>query len=231
MIAGAQGVMPFTSATVTRVENHVTIGSHGGGPEHPAMVHDVVEAQSYLTTQDDSRAELEFPDHSIVRVGQDSVFSFDAESRTLSLEKGALIFYVPPGSGGGTIKTPSLTAAITGTVAKVSKNLIAVLSGEIKTPWGTVHSGEAIDALSGNIRIFDYDTSEAMTGRLMGFGGPLPELPQVGGENNKVYKQPDLQGLDVTGINQVDSRFIKPKGPPVVPKPTPPMGGGHPPYP
>jgi hypothetical protein len=164
-------------------------------------------------------------------VGQDTVFSFDADSRTLSLEKGTMLFYVPPGSGGGTIKTPSLTAAITGTVAKVSKNLIAVLSGSIHTPWGTVHSGEAIDALAGNIRIFAFDPSQAMAGHLVAFGGALPELPQVGGENNKVYKAPDLQGTDVTGINQVNLRFNKPSGPPVVPKPTPPMTGPNPPYP
>jgi len=232
MMSGAQGVQPFSSATVTRVENHVSIGSHEGGAERPAMLHDVVEAQTYLITQDDSRAELEFPDHTIVRVGQDSVFSFDAASRTLSLEKGAMLFYVPPGSGGGNIKTPSLTAAITGTVAKVSKNMIAVLSGEVKTPWGVVHPGEAIDFLSGNIRIFQFDPSQALAGHLSAFGGPLPELPQVGGENNKIYSQANLRYLDVTSFSQVDSRFTKPTGKIVIPKPgAPTTGGGHPPYP
>jgi hypothetical protein len=214
---------------VTRVENHVDIGSHAGGAERPATLHDVIEAQTYLITQDDSRAELEFPDHSIVRVGQDSVFSFDAASRTLSLEKGAMLFYVPPGSGGGTIKTPSLTAAVTGTVAKVSNNLIAVLSGEVKTPWGIVHAGEAIDFIGGNIRIFEFDPSQATAGHLIAFGGPLPELPQVGGETNKVYKAPDLRTTNVTGISQVDIRFTKPQGRVTVPKPTPPTSGGTPP--
>jgi hypothetical protein len=230
MMAGAQGVQPFSSATVTRVENHVAIGSHAGGAEHPAMLHDVVANQTYLLTQDDSRAELQFADGSLVRVGQDSVFSFDADSRTLSLEKGSMLFYVKPGTGGGTIKTPSLTAAITGTVAKVSKNLIAVLSGEIKTKWGTVHSGEAIDVLSGNIRIFQFDPSEALTGHLVAFGGPLPEVPEVGGGGKNVLKSPDLHGTDVTGINQVDLRFNRPQGRPTVPKPTP-TTSGSPPYP
>jgi hypothetical protein len=234
--AGARGVEPFTSATVTRLENEVTLGSHGGGAERPAALHDVVQAQTYLYTQDKSRAELEFPDHSIVRVGQNTVFSFDAASRTLSLEKGAMLFYVPPGSGGGNIKTPSLTAAITGTVGKVSRNLIAVLSGEIKTPWGVVHAGEAIASINGNIRIFKYDQSQAMAGYLVAWGGPLPELPQIGGETNPMYGLPDLHLFDVLGINQVDQRFhspfIKPEGPPAPPKPRPaPFSGGHPPYP
>ena len=233
--ASAHGVEPFSSATVTRVENDVTIGNHAGGNERPAVIHDVVEAQTYLYTQDKSRAELEFPDHSIVRVGQNTVFSFDSASRTLSLEKGAMLFYVPPGSGGGNIKTPSLTAAITGTVGKVSKDLIAVLSGEIKTPWGIVHAGEAIASINGHIRIFKFDQSQAMAGYLVAWGGPLPELPQIGGETNPVYGLPDLHLFDVLGINQVDQRFhspfIKPQGPPTTPKPGPVPFGGHPPYP
>jgi hypothetical protein len=235
-VMGAQGVQPFTSATVMRIENQVTLGTHGGGNERPAALHDVVQAQTYLFTQDKSRAELEFPDHSIVRVGQNTVFSFDAASRTLSLEKGAMLFYVPPGSGGGTIKTPSLTAAITGTVGKVSANLIAVLSGELQTKWGTVHAGEAIAYLNGNIRIFKYDQSQALAGYLVAWGGPLPELTEIGGENNPIYAQPDLHILNTLDINSVNQRFnslppfIKPPGPPSVPKPPRVIGGGRPPY-
>jgi hypothetical protein len=235
---GTQGTpagVPFTSATVTRLENHVSLGNHAGGKERPAVLHDVVQADTYLFTQDQSRAELEFADHSIVRVGQNTVFSFDAASRTLSLEKGAMLFYVPPGSGGGHIKTPSLTAAITGTVGKVSENLIAILSGEIKTPWGTVHAGEAIANINGNIRIFKFDQTQAMAGYLIAWGGPLPELPQIGGETNSIYQMPDLHILDILGITQVDARFhspfIKPSGPPSAPKPPTPQSGGNPPYP
>jgi hypothetical protein len=224
---GAYGVQPFSSATVTRIENQVSIGSHAGGKEHPAAVHDVIEAETYLFTQDKSRAELEFPDHSIVRVGQNAVFSFDAASRTLSLEKGAMLFYVPPGSGGGTIKTPSLTAAITGTIAKVSGNMIAVLSGSVKTPWGTIN---------GQPHIFKYEPSQALAGRLVAWGGPLPELPEAGGESSKLYGKEDTHLWDILGIDQVDQRFhspfIRPTGPPVAPKPTiPTITGGHPPYP
>ncbi len=235
-VTGARGVIPFNSATVTRVENHVSIGNHNGGNERPAAVHDVVQADTYLFTQDESRAELEFPDHTIVRVGQNTVFSFAAESRTLSLEKGAMLFYVPPGTGGGNIKTPSLTAAITGTVAKVSRDLIAVLSGELKTPWGTVHAGEAIENIHGKIRIFEFDQSQATAGRLVAWGGPLPELPEVG--TNSIYLVPSfLQWINTLGIVQVDSHFHsnspfnKPPPPPTAPKPAAPRISGPPPYP
>jgi hypothetical protein len=224
-------VQPFTSATVTRIENKVSIGTSAGGGERPAALHDVVQAQTYLITQGDSRAELEFADHSIVRVGQDTVFSFDANSRTLSLEKGAMLFYVPPGSGGGQIKTPSLTAAITGTVAKVSDKMIAVLSGEVKTKWGTIHAGEALEFLSGNVRIFQFDPTQALAGHLIAFGGPLPELPQIGGESNKVYKEPDLNNVNTVGFALVDHRFTRPTTRIVIPKRPGFSGGGTPPYP
>jgi hypothetical protein len=198
---------PFDSATVTRLENHVSLGSHAGGNDRPAMIHDIVKAQTYILTQAESRAELQFPDHSIVRVGQNTVFSFDANSRTLSLEKGAILFYMPPASGGGNIKTPSLTAAITGTVAKVSANMIAVLSGSIKTRWGIVHAGQVIENVNGTVRIFAFDPSQATAGRLLAWGGPLPELPEIGGETNPLYAQPDIEWLDTLGIAQIDSHF------------------------
>ena len=234
--AAALAVLPFTSATVTRLENHVSLGDHHGGKgERPAALHDVVRADTYLFTQDQSRAELEFADHSIVRVGQNTVFSFDAESRTLSLEKGAMLFYVPPGSGGGHIKTPSLTAAITGTIGKVSENLIAILSGEIKTPWGTVHAGQAIAYIHGQIRIFDYDQSQALAGYLVAWGGPLPELTEIGGENNPLFGLPDTHLLDLLDITQVNPRFhfqfTRPEGQPTVPKPNNTTTGGVPPPP
>jgi len=220
--AGAHGGLPFSSATVTRIENHVTLGNHAGGNERPALLHDVIQAQTYIFTKDESRAELEFPDHSIVRVGQNTVFSFDAASRTLSLEKGAMLFYVPPGSGEGNIKTPSLTAAITGTVAKVSRDLIAVLSGQIKTPWGIVGPGDAIEFVNGKVRIFQFDPGQAAAGKLIAWGGPLPELPEVGGENNHVYSMPDLRKLDIIGFGQVNSRF---NSHPQFVRPTPSKGG------
>ena len=91
-------------------------------------------------------------------------------------------------------------------------------------------------ALASSITVRADDPTQATAGELIAWGGPLPELPQIGGETNSVYQGPDLHLLDVLGINQVDSRFhspfIKPSGPPVAPKPpTPQITGGHPPYP
>ncbi len=179
LLAVTRAAQPFTSATVTKVENKVNYGEHQG--EHsavrPATVNDVVKADHFLLTQTESRAELQYPDGSVVRVGQNTVFTFDAESRTLSLEKGSLLFHIPKGQGGGMIKTPSLTAAITGTAGKVSTNIIAIVEGVVKLlPSGRlVHAGEfARRNPDGTITIAKFDPSQVLAGKLVYFNGLMP---------------------------------------------------------
>ncbi len=169
----------FSEATVTKVENTVNYGEVKGGRtnKRPAVASDVVHANNFLLTETESRAELKYEDGSVVRIGQNTVFSFDASSRTLSLDKGTLIFYIPKGAGGGTIKTPSLTAAITGTVGKVSENIIAILKGEVTlVPSGLkVGAGQfARRNADGTITIAPFDMSKAFDGKLMSFNGQMP---------------------------------------------------------
>ncbi len=206
-VGSVYAAVPFKSATITRIENKVAVGEVKGGRNalRPASVSEVISDKDFLSTESESRAELRFPDKTIVRVGQNTVFSFDADSRTLSLQKGAMIFYVPPGGEGGQIKTPSLTAAITGTIAKVTENLIAVLAGMIKTPWGDVHRGEAIEFINGQHRIFKFDLSEAWKGKLVFFGGPLPEIPEIGSPA-QLLGMPNLHFFDVMEWSQVNPR-------------------------
>jgi hypothetical protein len=131
----------------------------------------------------DSRAELKYDDGTIVRIGQNTIFSFEANTRTLNLKKGTFVFYMPKGKGGGTIKTPSFTAAITGTIGKVSNNIIAVIEGEIKL----VPSGRLVPAgffarinADGTIDILPFDVTKEFDGKLMTFNGPLPGIPESG---------------------------------------------------
>ena len=82
-------------------------------------------------TTSNARAEIQFKDKSLVRVGPSSVFSFDAKSRTLSLDKGEMLFYLVPGSGKAMIKTAAVTAAITGTVVLVKDDELFVYEGTL----------------------------------------------------------------------------------------------------
>ena len=177
VFAGA--AVPFTRATVTRTENKVAYGkiSEGKGRTRPANTGDIVAASNYLLTESESRAELQYDDGSVVRIGQNTVFSFEADTRTLNLKEGTFTFFVPRGQGGGTIKTPSLTAAITGTVGKVSRDTIAVLEGEVTLiPSGRkVKAGEFARRLpDGRIVIERFDPARALDGSLMAFNGPMP---------------------------------------------------------
>ena len=137
MLAGfstADGATPFDSATVTRVENKAIVAEIKGGQAtgaHPATVSELITASSFLQTARDARAELEFMDKSLLRVGPNTIFSFDARSRTLSLEKGEMLFYLPPGRGGVKLKTAALTAALTGTVVLLSPSGMLALDGAV----------------------------------------------------------------------------------------------------
>ncbi len=134
---------PFNSATVTRVENKVSYGQvHGEKAQtRPANPQDVVKASDFLLSQIDSRAELRYEDGTIVRIGQNTIFSFDAKTRTLKLEKGTFVFQIPTGMGGGTIKTPSFTAAMTGCAGKVSNNTFLMIEGtaQVFIPSAAAH--------------------------------------------------------------------------------------------
>ena len=228
--AVGMAAIPFDSAKVTLVENHVSIGQVKGdqNSQRPAAVSETVGAHDYISTETESRAELEFKDHSIVRVGQNTIFSFDAASRTLALDKGTMLFYIPHGGGGGQIKTPSLTAAITGTIGKVSRDMILVIKGEISTPWGLVPAGWAIARIDGQIRIFKVNPASLTDGTLYALNGLLPGAPVPNTEpwNNETITK-WLHDLDIRETNTLNPSAdqillikppVTPKG---KPKPTP----------
>ena len=137
LVAGlvpAHAAPPFDTATVKRVENKAIVAEIKAGQAtgaHPATVSEVIRANHFLQTASAARAELEFNDGSLIRVGPNSVFSFEAHSRTLSLEKGDMLFYLPPGRSGVKLKTSALTAAITGTVVLWSLEGALALDGKI----------------------------------------------------------------------------------------------------
>ncbi len=178
-VALAGAAVPFTRATVMRTQNKVAYGqiAEGKGKTRPAAQGDIVGANNYLLTESESRAELQYDDGSVVRIGQNTVFSFEADTRTLNLKEGTFTFFVPRGQGGGTIKTPSLTAAITGTAGKVSRDTIAVLEGEVTLiPSGRkVKAGEFARKMpDGRIVVARFDPAKAIDGALMAFNGPMP---------------------------------------------------------
>lgn len=208
----ASAAVPFDSASVSKLENVVSVGDRASGQKASAQLQQIVGATNFVVTEDKARAELTFPDGSLARVGQNTIFTFDS-SRTLELKQGAMLFYVPPKSEGTTIKTPALTAAITGTVGLVAENLIAVLIGEITLPDGTVvKTGEAVEYVNGSYRVFTFDPATVQNGYLVQMG-PLPEDPFalpadfLGSNTTREL----LRLIERGEITQVDPRIKVPK--------------------
>jgi hypothetical protein len=203
LLAAAGAATPFTSATITKVENRVSYGERRGerSTTRLATISDIVRANNFLRSESNSRAELRYPDGTVVRIGQNTVFTFDAESRTLALEKGTMLFHIPKGSGGGTIKTASLTAAITGTAGIVSGDTIAITEGSIKLmPSGEiVNKGEfARRNANGSITIAKFDRSLAK-GNLVTFGGDMPGFPE-----SSLKESSDPVSIAIPELRQLD---------------------------
>ena len=88
---------------------------------------DVVRGDNALKTGGDSRAELEFPDLTITRVGSNALFRFLAGRREITLDGGTMLFSSPEGAGGGKVQAGAITAAVTGT-----DFLISNVGGRVK---------------------------------------------------------------------------------------------------
>lgn len=124
------------NANVTAAVNEVLVYP-GSNTSHPASIGEKVALPSSVQTGRQSRAELTFNDNTITRLGQNSVFSFHEGGRNVELKQGSVLLQVPKNSGGATIRTATVTAAITGTTVMVEYNpgkwvKIITLEGTLK---------------------------------------------------------------------------------------------------
>ena len=114
---------PFERAEVTKTVNLVSLLPQATR----AVPGDVIKGDSALKTGGDSRAELQFPDLTIARVGSNALFRFIAGARDITLDGGTMLFSSPKGAGGGTVQAGAITAAVTG-----SDFLISNIGGRVK---------------------------------------------------------------------------------------------------
>ncbi len=104
----------FTTAEVTRIVNDVRLLT-GTKTSRAASKGSVVSGNTAVRTGQKSRAQMDFPDASIVRLGANSVFSFTQGQRDVDLDQGTILMQVPKALGRTKIRTSSISAAITGT--------------------------------------------------------------------------------------------------------------------
>ncbi len=84
------------------------------GQTTPAVVGDVIQNGGQVVTRGGSLAELSFPDGSKIRVGNNSVFSFDASDRTVKLERGTALVCTPPRAEGINVVSGGVSGTIPG---------------------------------------------------------------------------------------------------------------------
>lgn len=155
----------FTEAKVTRVINEVRATQPGGEPRKATMG-DIIRPQWTVSTGDNSRTELTFQDLSLVRLGANTVFDFKPSEREVDLRNGTILLQVPKKSGGATIQTAAVTAAITGTTVmaefKPDPNGLSkwiVIEGELRVSLKSLN-GESIVLKAGQMLTVPNDATK-----------------------------------------------------------------------
>ena len=192
---------PFEEARVTETVNIVSLLQQLQKPQ-PAAIGDVIQGQTALKTGGESRAELNFPDLTMTRVGANSLFRFYAGGRDMALDGGTMLFYSPKGTGGGKVQAGAVTAAVTGsaimvmnlapTIKVVCLEHAAVVSGPGFTR--KIRAGQVIDQ-TGKVTNISLQALAKSSNLCSGFSTALPF-------SIKNYRSPELK-LDLdTNVDQ-----------------------------
>jgi hypothetical protein len=105
------------AARVTRVKNHVELADLK--KTRRASVNEIVQEETVVRTGNESRAELDFTDETVVRLAANTAFDFNRGTRGLNLRKGALLIQATKGANGATIHAGSVAAVVAGTTMMV----------------------------------------------------------------------------------------------------------------
>ncbi len=237
---------PFQQAEITRKVNTVSLVEKQASK--PAEVGDVVKGSTAVKTGSDSRAELQFPDMTLTRLGANTLFSFETGGRAMSLESGTMLFSSPKGKGGGQVQAGAVTAAVTGTEFLLSRLAngdiqLVVLEGKVKLFFTddpeksrVYRAGESVTIPKGSTVIPNGVTINLRrliaTSRLLEGGnlGPLPRqavlIRVADSQQGRIKKIPavivrDQQAAQTARRTEEASRPVKRPQPPARPQPTP----------
>ena len=205
----------FERAEVTKATNVVLLLPRNS----KAVPGDVVSGDSALKTGGDSRAELEFPDLTITRVGSNALFRFLAGKREITLDGGTLLFSSPKGAGGGKVQAGAITAAVTGTdflISNINKRVkVICLSGKVLVYFTAnpkegrgLKAGQMVDVAAGATKIPAATTINLTTllaTSMLGEAGGLGPFPNQAAIEKNARNQQDtsLLGGFLPGLNNL----------------------------
>src|SRR5664279_2772590 len=118
--AGLASAADLSQAIVRQKVNVVTLAPNLAAVPHPASEGAVIHDENVVRTGTESRAELEFTDLTLARLGSNSIFSFDAKARVMNFQQGAVLFSKPTNSGAIQLRSGAISGAITGTTGFIS---------------------------------------------------------------------------------------------------------------
>jgi hypothetical protein len=184
---------PIQNLTFTEVVKDVFIIDPGTKKETPAKSGDKLVPPNVLKTGADSRAELVAEDKTVTRVGSNTIFSVEANSRDVNLAQGSVLFHSPAGRGGGRIKSAGATASVLGTTLAVSANSdggfktsLLEGKGEVRDPKGAkvgLVAGQVTFAKPGGglspALNFDLKAQISNSKLVGGFSAPLASIAKI----------------------------------------------------
>ena len=195
---------PFKSARVSQVIKDVRLLKPSASPR-PAAVNDQISEGTAVRTGVESRVELTFPDLTITRLGQNTIFSFAQGAREVRLDNGSILIQVPPGAPAATIKTAAITAAISGGTCLFSvgpPSIFMVMEGT-GTFFPTGHPEQAVTLHGGELVMM---TADGRVSQVMAFNVPL-----VLSTSHLILDFPELATLplilDIASMQQLEDQF------------------------
>lgn len=171
MITQSTAAPSLDTANITFIQKDVSIAdidivevASGTGEvkRRKALLQEAVGKNNAVITGENSRAELQFNDGTITRLGQLTSFTFTPGTRQMNLKQGTALFQVPKGMGGTKIQAGPVTAAITGTTLMLQvfgdRVVLYVYEGSVDASGKSLTAGQAITIFNnGKIETSTFD--------------------------------------------------------------------------
>src|SRR5436189_1276186 len=151
--AGQLTAASTNEAQITRVNNHVELADPNNA-RHGASVNEIVQEQTVVLTGNESRAELDFSNETVVRLAAHTAFNFNHGTRGLNLKEGAVLVEASREANSATIHAGSVAAAVAGTTTVIEHHRglykLLVLEGTVRS-YRPGHLGDSILVRAGQM--------------------------------------------------------------------------------
>ena len=141
----------LSQAVVRQKVNVVTLAPNLTAEARPASQGAIVRNENVVRTGTESRAELEFTDLTLARLGSNSIFSFDAQARAMTFTRGAVLFSKPTNSGAIQLRSGAITAAITGSTGFISNVPLGGIKASVRSPVSQRGTTTLVGMLEGKL--------------------------------------------------------------------------------